>query len=95
MTKVRRSQATGLLFDLHTPIPMLIPLLSSITLFLLLTQCSPPRSGPDLSPLGGGLTAIAICLVVCSVVRALTKLVTRGESNADHASKPNARRNKP
>lgn len=47
----------------------------------LLSGCA---SGPDYTPIGDGLKAIGICLVVCAVVAALADLI-KGEQNA---SKP-------
>ena len=40
---------------------------------LFLSGCG--DSGPDYGPVGDGMKSIAICLVVCAVVKALAELV--------------------
>ncbi len=40
---------------------------------LILSGCG--DSGPDYGPVGDGMKSIAICLVVCAVVKALAELV--------------------
>jgi hypothetical protein len=48
---------------------------------LLLVGCAKATPQPDLAPLGEGLKAIGICLVVTAVVRALTLLVLAGDKH--------------
>ena len=63
---------------------MLIKIISIAALALLLPGCS-AACGPSLAPVGSGLTAMAICMVASSVVRALTKLVIGRKTKAPAA----------
>ena len=72
---------------------MLIKLLPLAALALLLPGCS-AACGTSLAPVGTGLTAIAICMVASSVVRALTKLVTGRKSKITEAPSTGRRRSR-
>ena len=50
-------------------------LIAGIAACLLLTGC---HTGPDYGPIGDGLKAIAVCVVVYGVVQALADLVKGG-----------------
>jgi len=52
---------------------------------LLLTSCN--ESQPDYTPFGDGMKAIAICLVVAAVVRALAELAVSDKVRKDHEAK--------
>ena len=50
------------------------------------------QSGPDYTPIGSGLTAIAIALVVFGVVGALADLIRSGEKPPNSSSRTRPRR---
>jgi hypothetical protein len=52
------------------------------------------HSGPDLTPIGDGLKAIGICLVVYGVVAALADLIKEEQSNAKPTETKPARKRK-
>lgn len=64
---------------------MLIQTILIAALALLVPACS-AACAPSLAPVGSGLTAMAISMVACSVVRSLTKLVTGKKSKAPAVS---------
>lgn len=66
-------------------IPSVVALLSMV-----LTGCG--ESGPDYTPIGDGLKAIGISLVVFGVVGALADLIRSGEKPPDEPNQPRPRR---
>lgn len=71
-------------------------IVASLATTLLLSGCG--RSGPDYTPIGDGLKAIAISLVAFGVVGALADLIRAGEKPPDKSTKSRPRRtrgNKP
>lgn len=65
-------------------------LLLTLMLTLLATGCTPTQ--PDYGPIGSGLTAIAICIVVYGVVGVLGELVRH---NPPDSKPPRPKRRKP
>lgn len=69
--------------------PISIPLCVAL-LGLALTGCV--KSGPDYTPVGDGLKAIGISLVVCAVVAALADLIRAGEKPSDETTQSKRRK---
>jgi hypothetical protein len=57
-----------------------------------LALCGCGESQPDYSPIGDGMTAIGICLVVAAVVKALADLVIAGEKESKEQPPPKPRK---